>query len=486
MARKKKTPIENASFESGLVDRLPQISNGLGDALFGANFFQLGSGTGLGTQLNRLDTIFQNNRWVLISNMRQILSQIYVEHGLIQTLIDVPVDDAFRGGVTPKTQQLSEDQIHQLKTHMKRQGDLKKFAQARKWTRLFGGGGVLPILCQDPYTPLDISAIQIGEPVEFRAVDMWELFWDKQNTEGGYNAEMQAEIFEWYSYYGQQVHKSRVFAMKGREAPSFIRPRLRGWGVSEVEALIDSLNQWLKSNNLVFEVLDEFKLDVFKFDGLSNTLIGKDGTKKVQERAALANKGKNFQNAIVLDGKDDFDHKQLSFAGIAEMYKEFRMQVSCALRMPISKIWGVASSGFSSGEDDIENYNSMVEGMIREPSEADLVKMIEIRCQQLFGMVPTDLEIEWEPLRVLSSEQEENVKTQKYQRCSDALTKGAMQVKEFKEACNKDDLLGVQLDTSIDELTPTGGEEDGEGVSVKEDPKNKAPQSELHAKEAKA
>ena len=45
--------------------------------------------TGFGsTQVSQVDTFFKNNRWYLISNIRQILSEIYVEHGIVQTLID--------------------------------------------------------------------------------------------------------------------------------------------------------------------------------------------------------------------------------------------------------------------------------------------------------------------------------------------------------------------------------------------------------------
>ena len=46
----------------------------------------------------------------------------------------------------------------------------------------------------------------------------------------GYDAEIQSEEFEYYNYYSEVVHKSRVLKLKGIEAPSFIRPRLRGWG----------------------------------------------------------------------------------------------------------------------------------------------------------------------------------------------------------------------------------------------------------------
>ncbi len=472
---------DGEAFAKGLIKESVQNSfSGIFD-------FPSSMGVGFGTQLNQLDTLFINNRWQLLSNMRQILSQIYVEHGLIQTIIDVPVDDALRGGVDITSEQLGEDDIHKLQTHMEREDDLNVFGRAMKWNRLFGGAGVLPIMYQDPFMPLDVASIPIGMPIEFRAVDMWELFYNKQNT-GEFDVELQEYEFDYFNYYGKQLHRSRVFIMKGREAPSFIRPRLRGWGFSEIEPLINALNQWLKSNNLVFEVLDEFKLDVYQFQGLKNSIATKDGTDRVKARVQLMNATKNFQNAVVMDKDDIFDHKQLSFSGIAEMYAEFRMQIACAMRMPISKIFGVASSGFSSGEDDIENYNAMIESQIRAKCKYDLMKMIEIRCQQLFGYVPDDLEIDFKPLRVLSAEQEENTKTQKFNRLILALDKGAIQYKQFAEAVNKDNILGVKLDPE-DELSPPAAEGDGEGGDeedkVTEKPKDKGASTKLKAKEAK-
>src|SRR5690606_28947268 len=160
-------------------------------------------------------------------NMRQVLSQAYVEIGLVQTICDVPVDDALRGGINIKSKQLEESQLEELISVIDRDGDLIEVGQAAKWNRLFGGAGVLVLTDQDPEEPLDWDSLE-NEKVDFRAVDMWELFWDKQNTEDT-DLSGNLEIFDHYNYYGEQVHRSRVLRLKGLTAPSFIRPRLRGW-----------------------------------------------------------------------------------------------------------------------------------------------------------------------------------------------------------------------------------------------------------------
>lgn len=410
-----------------------------------------------GTQLSQVNELFNNNRWYLISNMRQLLSELYVEHGLIRTIVDLPVDDAFRGGIEISSKQLDEEELQKLQISIKRNNDLNIVAQAIKWNRLFGGSGVLIMTDQDPIEPLDVEEITEDSNLEFRAVDMWELFYDKQNAEG-YNPAIQSEKFTSYDYYGTLVDKSRVMRMKGLTAPSFIRPRLRGWGFSVVEHLVRSINQYLKSNNLTYEVLDEFKIDMYKLEGLSSTLLSADGQAAVKRRVQDMNWQKSYQNAVTMDSKDDFVQKQLSFAGLADTMKEIRMQIASDMRIPLTKLFGISAAGFNSGEDDIENYNAMVEGDVRGKAEFDVLRVVEIRCQKLFGFIPTDLSIAFKSLRMLSSVDEETVKTQKFGRIMQATQAGLMSTSEFRDACNRAKLVEIQLDNTKDKLNPDDSE----------------------------
>lgn len=430
------------------------VRNGLSEAIMGE-----GWGTpGFGAQLSQVDTLFKNNRWYLVSNMRQLLSEIYVEHGLVQTVVDVPVDDGMRGGVEIKSKQLDESQIEELHTDIEQEGVLTTVGQGEKWNRLFGGAGIVIMTGQDSSTPLDWEAIKPDSLMTFRAVDMWELFSDRQGTGGdGSNVDALYSESEFYQYYSLKLHKSRVIILKGLMAPSFVRPRLRGWGFSIIETLVRSINQYLKSTNLTFEVLDEFKLDIFKIKNLTNTLLSPNGEQLVRKRVALANSQKNFQNALTMDSEDDYVQKQLSFAGLAEAQQGIRLQVASDMRMPLSKIFGISAQGFNSGEDDIENYNGMVESQVREKSKYVILKLLKLMCQKRFGFVPDDLKINFKPLRVLSAVEEENVKTQKFTRALQAKQANEINALEFRDICNRGNLLDIQLDTdqvTLDDLEP--------------------------------
>lgn len=453
------------------------VVNGLQDALSFANPFSGQMGFPGGHSLEQIEdstTLFKNLRWYMVSNFRQLLSQAFVEIGLIQTIVTVPVDDGLRGGILIKSKQLDEDEIKELQISVDRDDDLGTAGWAAKWDRLYGGAGILILVDdQDPETPLDIAAINKDTDVEFRDVDMWELFWDKQNTEG-YDPQIQAQDFEFYSYYSENVHKSRVMRMKGIKAPSFIRPRLRGWGVSCVEALVRSINQYLKATDLGFEVLDEFKIDIYKVKNLVNTLLQPQGANKVKERIQMANWQKNYQNAIVMDSEDDYDHKQLSFAGLAEAMDGIRMQVAADMRIPITKLFGTSvSHGFQTDQNDMENYNSMIESEVRGKLKYHILRILEIKCQKLFGFIPDDLEVEFKPLRELSALDQETVKTAKFTRLLQAKQANEMTTLEFRDACNKGNLFDVQLDTIEDGLNPDDpGAHDVALESENRDPKD--------------
>lgn len=418
-------------------------------------------------QLSNSNTLFKNLRYYLISNFRQLLSQMYAELGLIQTIVDVPVDDAFRGGVEIKSKQLDEDQIVELQTALERDDIYTAVAEAMKWNRLYGGAAILVMTDQPSDTPLNANEIKEDSPLEFKAVDMWELFFDRQNidmddasmaalnTEGrAVKVDNYSEEEEFFNYYGSKVHRSRVFLIKGIKPPSFIRPRLRGWGLSVCEKIVRPLNQYLKTADLTFEVLDEFKLDVYKLKNLASSFFSADGEEKVRRRMEMVNFQKNYQNAVVLDSEDDFDHKQLTFAGLAEVMKGNQMLIASDMRMPLTKIFGISAAGFNSGEDDIEVYNAMVESEVRSKIKFPFLKVIEIKCQQMFGFIPDDLKISFKPLRILSSEQEEIVKTQKFTRALQAKQAGEITRFEFRELCNKDETFSITLDNADSSLNP--------------------------------
>ena len=374
--------------------------------------------------------------YYLVSLNRIVLTYAYTLFGPLRTLVDQPVHDAFRGGIHIKTDQLSPEEIEQLEKAIKKTKLQKAVMTALRWDRLFGGAGVIVNTDdQESKKPLDVAALGEDNELEFIAADRWELAWNGvPNTD---NAT--------FLYYNKTIHQSRVARIVGEEAPSLAKQRLQGWGMSVIEAVIREMNSYFKHQNVTFEVLDEHKVDVYKIKGFNSAMLQQFAQEKTTKRIDIANKMKSFMNALILDAEDDYIVKNQSFAGLPEILEQIRIGMAAAIRMPMAKIFGLAAKGFASGEDDIENYNAIVENE-RERAEDALHATVPVLCQKMFGIVPEDLDFEWKPLRVLSAEQEENVKNQKFQRLTQLRSSGHLNPVEYMQALKDEDIFTMETE----------------------------------------
>lgn len=425
-------------------------------------------------------TLGQANNYVPLTLNRILLSYSFMTQGLIQTVIKQPVDDAFRGGVTFTSSELDEDDLKKLNSAIKKprrmewknrrdrlatrklnptaavnlgNSDLMVVKDVLNWSRLFGGSGLVINTDQDFSTALDPEKITEESPLEFLAADRWELI-----LQMFINSDSPTP----YNFYGLPLHRSRVVKVSGVEAPSFIRSQLQGWGMSEIERCIRPINSFVKFENLIFELLDEAKIDVYKIQGFNDALLTDDGTANTQKRILLSNRLKGFQNALAMDAEDDYAQKQITWSGLAEIWNQLRINLSSALRIPMNKLFGESATGFGGGEDALENYNALVEG-VRVDAVPVLLEVGDLRSQQLFGFVPDDLTPVFKPLKVMSGEEEEKVKTSKQARTMDLFTNRLLTGIEASKVLRSDELLSIETEVSkglrdVEPMMPNAGD----------------------------
>ena len=102
---------------------------------------------------------------------------------------------------------------------------------------------------------------------------------------------------------------------------------------------------YLRGRNVIYDLLEEAKVDVYKLSGFQAQLATSTGTALTQKRIQASNSLKSYNNAIIMDATDDYSQKQLSFGGLADMLKESRIMISGALRIPMAKLFGFGSVG---------------------------------------------------------------------------------------------------------------------------------------------
>ena len=392
-----------------------------------------------------------NNSYYFISMNRVLMTYAYTMHGVLRTLVDQPVYDAFRGGLDFKSDELDEDDIAELQLYMRKNRILKAVVDALRWDRLFGGAGLLINTDQDYKKPFNNEKITTDSKLAFVPADRWELSIQglPQGQDLGMSGIFNLDKMPEFDYYGRRIHPSRVIRVVGEEAPSLARRRLQGWGMSVIECVLREVNQYLKNQNVLFEILDEAKIDVYKLKDFNSKVLSQFAQGKVVRRITMANQLKNFANAIMLDSEDDYEQKQLSMAGLAETLVQIRIGIASATRIPLNKLFGIGASGFSSGEDDIENYNTICEHE-RERAEIVIDKVLPIVCRHLFGFEP-EIKYDWKPLRVLSAVDEENVKNSKFNRHVTLWNTGYYTDEEFARALKEDRI--VLMDTEVSQGT---------------------------------
>lgn len=414
------------------------LTNSLSDLVAGVRVSTMLTG---GSDLASYGTIAYNNNYSLLTLNRIILTYLYTSSGIFQTAIDLPTQDAISRGIEIESSQMSSTDIDELLDFMEETEQWEALLNAWNWGRLYGGAGLIINTNQDPKEPLDYKNLH-RSPIEFYDADRWQ-FDNAHPYAGDFDEFLFGQPPDHLYLYGQQIHESRVIKIRGKRAPYYVRRQLRGWGMSEGERMIKDLNLYFKTQNVLYEILDESKVDIYQIKGFAQKLLNPAGTTAITRRVQLANELKNYLNALVMDTEDSYDSKSQTFAGLAEVTRENRIGICAALRMPQTKLFGLSASGFNTGESDLENYNMMIESETRKPMRQVIRKMIEINMFHLWGR-KAPFQIKYPPLRVLSEEQEQNKKNAEQNRALALYDRGLVNSKELGEMLQNGGVLTVE------------------------------------------
>ena len=467
-----------------------------------------GRGSASPNKINDTGALGMQVRGEFITLNYTLLSRLYQQFGLVQALIEVPVVDAFRGGIkfvgyenkvvvpekkrkrkvfsfwnagdeaTKKDEQvdfeveqqkkreqweednkkideelkkdddeyfrqaISGEEIRRMEIYIRRAEIWSKVQQAVFWKRLYGGAGIVIMDGRDPATPLNLEDINQSTELDFYVTDNWELSGTTQDA-----ASLNA--IDWlsdtpFTIRGHQIHKSRVIPLKGKEFPPLYRPMGRGWGMSILEPLVRTLNKGIKNENVIFELLDEAKIDIFSFYGLNDALQDEHATDAITKRVSYASMVKNYMKALLLDSEDVYQQKQIHFNGLADLKIDSRVDMAADARITMNKLYGTSPAGFNSGEADRETYADTVEAEVRIPTEAAIIRILEVIGRKVLGKT-LDFDIQWENLIRTSEYEEEKRKTLMIANLNEANIWGRITNKEWQEAVNKHNLLGIEV-----------------------------------------
>lgn len=364
-----------------------------------------------------LSKLFNSNAQMLLTYDWIALTNAYNKNSFLQTAVRQKVEDAFRNdGLIIDSKTLDTDELEKLRNALDENGDIQAIIDVACWGRLYGGACLIANTNQDPSRPLNKNALK-GQPLKFLATNRWQCSCLGTNpyTADTFTFSDNIDKLGVKGNVGDVVNidSSRVGIFTGVSVPYLTRAMLQGWGASIFEGILDPIEHLLGAFGVTLELLSEAKIDIFKISDLAATLLSPNGEALIRKRLAIATANKNYKGSLAMDVNDDYQQKQITFSGIPQLIEQL-MYIFCGyLRYPMSKLFGTGSSGFSSGEDDLENYNGTVDSDIRVPIRPLVHWVVNLRCLQLFGRELPDFRPRWKPLKVLSEKEQAEINSRR-------------------------------------------------------------------------
>ena len=299
-----------------------------------------------------------------ISHNRQRLDAMYRSSWICGKAVDVVAEDMTKRGIRIDST-MPPDQIDEL---MSGWSDLQiwdRIADTIKWARLYGGAiAVLLIDGQDLATPLRIESIRKDQFKGLLVLDRWRVNPSLSNLVKEFGPEMGQPCFydvlsdPTSALNSQKIHYSRVIRIEGQDLPHWQKQTEQGWGQSVLERLFDRLLAFDSTTQGAAQLVYKAHLRTYKVKGLRE-IIAAGGpilaglTKQISfMRATQTNEG-----LTLMDTEDEFETHTYTFAGLDAVLLQFSQQLSGALDIPLTRLFGQSPAGLNAtGESDIRNY----------------------------------------------------------------------------------------------------------------------------------
>jgi len=364
--------------------------------------------TGRGTSVDRSAHNFWHRRFTDPSQ----IEAAYLGSWLHRKIVDIPAQDMVRAG---RDWDAEDDQIAAIEKEEKRLGYWAKLYEALTLGRL-GGGAILIGLGDDPTQPLP-SKIGAGAIRYLSVLSRWQL------SIGEMEQDPEADNFGQPKYFrlsgaarSVNIHPSRVVCFKGLPVPAIRTANWEDqfWGMSVVEAVDEVVQQATTACAGFSSLIDEAKIDVFRFDKMAETLALSGGDEKIIKRVELTNTGKSIHRAVILDKEDEWEQRQLSLTGVRDVIITYDARVAGAADIPATRLFGKSPDGQNStGESDLANYFQSI------GAKQDM--QLRPAMEQLDGVmlpsagVPADLSWTFSTLMVLTEAQQADIELKESQ-----------------------------------------------------------------------
>lgn len=313
-------------------------------------------------------------------------------------------------------------QLKKLYTWFSRQRSEMIFATGQ--ARLFGGAVTLLMVDdgeKDLSKPLVLDRIKKNSKVNFYTTDRW--YGVEQDSDKV--TDFKDDSFGDPKFYHFQiggvgeavkVHYTRVLRWVNKRSPRMISVQLMGWGVSELEAALQDLMNYVNVKNSSASLVNKALIEIIKLQGLRGVMTGLAGGNQsasavLSGQMAAINNFRNSNGVALLDSGDQYEKNELSFTGLSELIDTNRPIVAGAFNLPLFYMFGDLKSGVFNSEESPEArlYESFINTRNDEMCYKNVRKLLILGSKITDTKLKADFDFSFVPLydRTEKAKQEE-------------------------------------------------------------------------------
>ena len=410
----------------------------------------------------------------------ELLTVMYRENWLTKRIIDLPCEDMTRAWYSISSE-IEQDKLDEVAKLEAKHNVKQEITNMMRWARLYGGAAaVMVIKGQEDMLdqPLDFDTLVPGCFRGLIVVDRTnglypsiELEEDMDDPEYGYPKYYNV-ITDTLSGETLRVHHSRLLQARGRMLPIQEEINEDYWGASEIEHIYEELQKRNATSANIAQLVFQANVSAMKIGNFGEAMAtGTDQMKqKIMQAIFDMNRIKNSSGLLVMGADDNYEQHPYSFAGIAEVYEAFMLDMAGAAEIPATKLFGRSPQGMNAtGESDMNNYYEKLAQLQEIQLRPAIEKLLPVMAMSLWGEIPEDMEIVFKPLATTTPAERAEIMSKQAATITQAFSAGIISQKmALRELQEQGKSIGAWTNITDEDIERADDEFDtGEGM---EDP----------------
>lgn len=236
---------------------------------------------------------------------------------------------------------------------------------------------------------------------------------------------------------GKRYHKSHFVILKGDPVADYLKPTYRYGGISKAQEVYERVYAGERTANEIPQLVMTKRMNVRKTD-LAKAQANK--AKFIETLNAASEFRDNYGTQVIGLGEES-SQLETSLADLDKsMWANYHL-VAAIFQRPVSKLFGTGHGGLGTGDTD-EDYDIAMLETLQSGNLEDVAYAHYERLMMSAFNKEMDLDIVWNPLKVMSNKEMAEVNFIKSQTAVNLYNTGAVGDVDIRESISKDKLSG--------------------------------------------